>query len=61
MNTIFNLCCDIIHKLSDIILTIADDLFTGCIIAEREKIDTPEKRQWYMRYCEMMPAGIVSR
>ena len=48
-------------QLSDIILTIADDLFTGCIISEYEVRDTPEKRQWYMRYCEMMPAGIVSR
>ena len=48
-------------ELSDIILTIADDLFTGCIISEYEVIDTPEKQQWYERYCEMMPKGIISK
>ncbi len=40
-------------ELSDIILTIADDLYTSCIISEYAPIDTPEKRQWYERYCEM--------
>ncbi len=38
-------------ELSDIILTIADDLYTSCIISENDSIDTPEKRQWYERYC----------
>lgn len=47
-------------ELSDIILALADDLYTGCIISEYDSIDTPEKRQWYERYCEMKPAGIVS-
>ena len=40
-------------ELSDIILTLADDLYTSCIISEYDPIDTPEKRQWYERYCEM--------
>ncbi len=45
-------------ELSEIILALADDLSTGCIISEYDSIDTPEKRQWYERYCEMKPAGI---
>lgn len=45
-------------ELSEIILALADDLSTGCIISEYDPIDTPEKRQWYKRYCEMKPAGI---
>ncbi len=45
-------------ELSEIILALADDLSTGCIISEHEPIDTPEKRQWYERYCEIKPAGI---
>ena len=45
-------------ELSDIILALADDLYTSCIISECAPIDTPEKRQWYERYCEMKPAGI---
>ena len=45
-------------ELSEIILALADDLYTGCIISEYDPIDTPEKRQWYERYCEMKPAGI---
>jgi len=47
-------------ELSEIILALADDLSTGCIISEYDPIDTPEKRQWYGRYCEMKPAGIHS-
>ncbi len=47
-----------ILELSDIILALADDLYTGCIISEYDPIDTPEKRQWYERYCEMKPSGI---
>lgn len=45
-------------ELSGITLALADDLSTGCIISEYDPIDTPEKRQWYERYCEMKPAGI---
>ena len=45
-------------ELSEIILALADDLSTGCIISEYDPMDTPEKRQWYERYCEMKPSGI---
>ena len=45
-------------ELSNIILAIADDLYTSCIISEYDPIDTPEKQQWYERYCEMKPVGI---
>ncbi len=45
-------------ELSEIILALADDLSTGCIISEYDPMDTPEKRQWYERYWEMKPAGI---
>lgn len=45
-------------ELSNIILALADDLYTGCVISEDDPIDTPEKRQWYERYCEMRPTGI---
>ena len=48
-------------ELSEIILALADDLSTGCIISEDEPIDTPEKRQWYERYCELRPSGISHR
>ena len=48
-------------ELSEIILALADDLSTGCIISECNPIDTPEKRQWYERYCEMKPAGISAK
>ena len=47
-----------ILELSNIILALADDLATGCIINDYNYKDTPEKLQWYMRYCEMQPAGI---
>lgn len=45
-------------ELSDLILALADDLYTSCIISEYAPIDTPEKRQWYERYCEMKPVGL---
>jgi len=48
-------------ELSEIILALADDLSTGCIIDEYDPIDTPEKRQWYERYCEMKPSGIGAK
>lgn len=45
-------------ELSNIILALADDLFTGCIISERTPINSPEKKQWHARYCKMKPVGI---
>ena len=48
-------------ELSEIILALADDLSTGCIISEYDPIDTPEKRQWYERYFEMKPSGIGAK
>lgn len=42
-------------ELHDVILTIADDLHQGCIISGDDETDTPEKLQWYERYCEMKP------
>lgn len=47
-------------ELANIILAFADDLYTGCIISEYDPIETPEKKQWYERYCEMKPVGILS-
>lgn len=44
-------------ELHDVILAIADDLHQGCVISGYEGNDTPEKKQWYERYCEMKPAG----
>jgi len=48
-------------ELHDIILAIADDLHSGVIISEWAPRDTPEKRRWYQRYCEMIPAGFTHR
>lgn len=48
-------------ELSEIILAIANDLATGCIISEYEAMNTPDKQQWYDRYCKMQPAGIVNK
>lgn len=45
-------------ELHDIILALADDIYSGCIISEYDPIETPEKRQWYERYCKMKPAGL---
>ena len=45
-------------ELHNVILEIADDLHQGCIISEYAPIDTPEKIQWYERYCMMKPSGI---
>ena len=44
-------------EFHNIIIAIADDLHQGCIICEDDEMDTPEKRQWYQRYCKMQPAG----
>lgn len=45
-------------ELSNIILTLADDLYTSCIISEYDAIDSPAKQQWYERYCNMKPFGL---
>lgn len=45
-------------EMADIILALADDLFTGCVISLSAPFDTPEKKQWHERYCEMKPSGI---
>lgn len=45
-------------ELANIILALADDLFSGCIISEYDSIETPEKKQWFARYCEMKPVGL---
>ena len=47
-------------ELSEIILALADDLTTSCIISEWDYRDTLEKIQWYERYCEHHPVGISS-
>ena len=43
-------------ELRDVILAIADDLHQGCVINEYDEMGTPEKRQWFERYCAMRPA-----
>ena len=48
-------------ELSEIILAKANDLSTGCIISKYDSLDTPEERQWYERYCEMIPSGISQK
>ncbi len=45
-------------ELSEIILALADDLSSGSAYSESAPIDTPEKRQWYERYCKLRPYGI---
>ena len=45
-------------ELSEIILTLADDLYHGCTINQFSKLDNAEDKQWFERYCEMKPAGI---
>lgn len=45
-------------ELSNIILTLADDLYTSCTISEYDAIDSPAKQQWYERYCNMKPFGL---
>jgi ADP-ribosylglycohydrolase len=46
-------------ELRDVILAIADDLHQACIINEYDEMETPEKRQWFERYCAMRPAGFM--
>lgn len=38
-------------ELLDVIEEMAHDLYTGCIIGEYERCDTPEKRRWEKKYC----------
>lgn len=45
-------------ELHNVILAIADDLWQGCIIGEYSSLNTPERQQWYNRYCKMKAAGI---
>ncbi len=45
-------------ELSEIIIALADDLSTDCVVCKHDHIDTPEKRQWYDRYFMMKPAGV---
>lgn len=45
-------------ELADIILALADDISTGCIVSEYAPNDTPEQQQWLARYVYMKPAGI---
>ena len=45
-------------ELSDIILALADDLTTSCVIGEIEPINTYEERRWELRYCNMLPVGL---
>ena len=47
-------------ELRDVILAISDDLNQGCIISEMQARTTPEQRQWFDRYCEMVPTGIIN-
>ena len=37
-------------ELSDIILALADDLFTGCVISEYATVETSKEKQWEARY-----------
>jgi ADP-ribosylglycohydrolase len=46
-------------ELRDVILAIADDLHQACIINEYVEMEAPEKRQWFERYCKMLPAGFM--
>lgn len=48
-------------ELHDVILSIANDLYQGCIIDDGNREDTPEKKHWYDRYCEMMPVGFEQK
>ena len=47
-------------ELSEIILTLADDLASGCMLTTSlcKPQGTPEAEQWFERYVMMKPAGI---
>lgn len=38
-------------ELCDVIEEMAHDLYTGCIISEYDRRDTPEKKRWEKKYC----------
>lgn len=46
-------------ELHDVILAISDDLHQGCIISDYDEMNTPEKHQWYERYCMMQPSVML--
>lgn len=50
-----------IVELSDVILAIADDLTTGCIISEWSPMDTPVHKQWFERYWLVKPEGFEKK
>ena len=45
-------------ELLDVIEEMGTDLFTGCIISEYDRIDTPEKKRWYNKYCHFRRESI---
>ncbi|MCD8303535.1 MAG: ADP-ribosylglycohydrolase family protein [Prevotellaceae bacterium] len=48
-------------ELSEIILAIADDLTTGCLVYSYCNMEEPGRQQWFDRYLEMQPAGIKEK
>lgn len=50
-----------IVELSDVILAIADDLTTGCIISEWCPFDTSAQKQWFERYWLVKPVGFEKK
>ena len=38
-------------ELRDVIEEMAQDLYTGCIISEYDRCETPEKKRWKKKYC----------
>lgn len=59
-----NLCCPRDTKLEQtlelapVILSIADDLYANCLVNDCTYCDTPEKQQWFERYCHCKAVGI---
>ena len=47
-------------ELSEVIMAISEDLNKGCIISEFMNEVNDEQRQWYARYCDMEPAGVIT-
>lgn len=45
-------------ELSNIILALADDLYSGCVVSEHDSFEIPKKKQWRARYVEMRAEGI---
>ncbi len=38
-------------ELREVLEEMAHDLYTGCLIAEYDRCDTPEKKRWEKKYC----------